>query len=466
MDTPSLFTAQPPRASGRESLAPFHQWWTARQAANHFEVVQAPLDELDGWYFDADTGNLAHESGRFFTVEGMEIKDVEDAGGAHWSQPIINQPEIGILGILIKRFDGVPHCLMQAKMEPGNINVLQLSPTVQATRSNYTRVHRGNAIHYLEYFAGPTRGRVLADALHSEQGTWFWHKHNRNMIVEITEDVPPHEDFHWLRLDQLGHLLRIDHLVNMDARSVLACLPLDAPDAPLRAGDEPFQVALRRSYTEDPNGGRHPLGEILSWFTDTKARSDWRTRLIPLDAVTNWSRTGGEIIDDQRERFRVMGVRVRAGNREVKRWAQPLLGPRRLGRAAFLAATFEGTLHLLVRARSEPGLLDMVELAPTVQVPAAGDVSRITGPEPFLHHVLAADPARVRFDAVLSEEGGRFHHAQTRYQVIELTAPPERTPEDFRWMTVSQLMELLHHGHYVNVEARSLLACVHSLVLA
>ena len=51
------------------------------------------------------------------------------------------------------------HCLMQAKMEPGNVNPLQLSPTVQATRSNYTQVHRGTGTRYLEYFVGPTAAR-------------------------------------------------------------------------------------------------------------------------------------------------------------------------------------------------------------------------------------------------------------------------------------------------------------------
>ena len=34
---------------------------------------------------------------------------------------------------------------MQAKVEPGNINSIQLSPTLQATRSNYTKAHGGIA---------------------------------------------------------------------------------------------------------------------------------------------------------------------------------------------------------------------------------------------------------------------------------------------------------------------------------
>ena len=32
---------------------------------------------------------------------------------------------------------------MQAKIEPGNINKIQLSPTIQATKSNFTQKHGG-----------------------------------------------------------------------------------------------------------------------------------------------------------------------------------------------------------------------------------------------------------------------------------------------------------------------------------
>ena len=53
------------------------------------------------------------------------------------------QNENGILGIIRKKFNNKYKYLLQAKLEPGNINHLQLSPTVQATESNYKRVHGG-----------------------------------------------------------------------------------------------------------------------------------------------------------------------------------------------------------------------------------------------------------------------------------------------------------------------------------
>ncbi|WP_158890359.1 NDP-hexose 2,3-dehydratase family protein [Amycolatopsis anabasis] len=436
------------------SIEEFHDWWAQRHAAGRFEVTQIPFDRLDTWQFEQRTGNLRHASGRFFTIEGLQVRD---GGVATRSQPIINQPEIGVLGIVVKEFDGVLHCLMQAKMEPGNVNTLQLSPTVQATRSNYTQVHRGSNTRYLEYFTGPERGTVLVDVLQSEQGAWFWRKRNRNIVVQVTGDVPVHEDFRWLTLAQIRELMRVDNLVNMDSRTVLSCMPFVDPES-IQPTDE-FTAALARSYGDAP--ALHTTGEILSWFTEAKTRCDWHARLIPLSGVANWSRDDHEIADDEQRDFRIIAVEVAAGNREVSRWTQPLLYPRGQGLAVFVARPIGGVLHLLVHARPEFGLLDSIEMAPTVQLQPGESESAA---HPFLKDVATGDLGRVRYDAVLSEEGGRFYHALTRYRIVEVGEEfPIEVPEDFCWMTVRQLMDLLRHGHYLNIEARSLLACVYSL---
>ncbi|MGI5288127.1 NDP-hexose 2,3-dehydratase family protein [Nonomuraea polychroma] len=449
LDAETQFTLS--ALAGDDPPAAFQDWWAERQRAGCFNVTRIPFAELDKWRFEPDGGNLAHESGRFFAVEGVRVRN----GEALWSRPIINQPEIGVLGILVREFDGVLHCLMQAKMEPGNVNTLQLSPTVQATRSNYTRVHRGANTRYLEYFR-EGRGQVLVDVLQSEQGAWFWHKSNRNMVVKVTEDVPEHEDFRWLTLHQIRALLKTDNLINMDARTVLSCMPFAHPRG-LRGNA--FTEALVRSYEHDPELALHPLDRILSWFIEAKTRCEWTARLIPLSQVEGWSKGADEITDDEQRDVRVITVRVEAANREVTRWTQPLLAPRGKGLAVFLARPIKGVLHLLVQARPEPGLLDVVEMAPTVQLmPHERDGG------PYLSDVLAARPEQVRYDAVLSEEGGRFYHAQTRYRVIEVGDDfPVEVPESFCWVTVRQLMSLLKHGHYLSIEARSLLACVHSL---
>jgi oxidase EvaA len=417
-------------------------WLDDRLKAHRFRVDRIPLHELRDWSFQPSTGNLAHTSGRFFTVEGVRAT-VDENPGEQWQQPIIVQPEVGILGILAKEFDGVLHFLMQAKMEPGNSNLLQLSPTVQATRSNYTKVHQGSDVRYLDYFTRPERGRVLADVLQSEHGTWFFRKANRNMLVEVTEDVPPDDDFCWLTLGQIGELLREDNVVNMDARTILGCV----------------------TTQHDESDPRNSDTDLLSWLTSERCRRLLRAELMPLRDVDGWVRTRDAIERTDGRYFRVVAASVQAGNREVTGWSQPLFEPVDQGVCAFLTHRFHGVPHVLASARVECGFVDTTELGPTVQCVSSNYRHLAPQERPlFLDLVLEAEPDRILYEAVHSEEGGRFLNAESRYLFVEAD---DRTaqldpPPGFCWMTPGQLTSLLRHSRYVNVQARTLLSCLNT----
>ena len=154
---------------GVTPFAEIMPWFWSRQQAHRYEIEQIPFAEMDRWHIEKDSGNLVHESGKFFSIEGIDVKTNYGSRTA-WRQPVINQPEIGILGIIAKKIGGILHFLMQVKMEPGNINRVQLSPTLQATRSNYTYVHQGRVPLYMDYFFDLKKHRVLVDSLQSEQG--------------------------------------------------------------------------------------------------------------------------------------------------------------------------------------------------------------------------------------------------------------------------------------------------------
>ncbi|MFE0253667.1 NDP-hexose 2,3-dehydratase family protein [Streptomyces sp. NPDC059010] len=438
--------------------AEFIDWFARCSAAAQCRVTRAPLTELRKWRFDAGTGNLAHESGAFFAVEGLRVR-TGYGPVREWSQPIINQPEIGILGMLVKEIDGVPHCLVQAKIEPGNHNRIQLSPTVQATRSNYTRIHQGRSTRYLEFFTQPGAGRTLVDVLQSEQGAWFLRKRNRNMVVQVAEDVPAAEGYHWLQLTELRRLLRIDGLVNMDTRTVLACLPADAFPAsrPVPVGDVAAALVLS-STGQGPS--LNDTGAVLRWFTGAKSRHELTAHRTPLNALPGWHSTPEQITHEDGRHFSIIGVTAQVGNREVAEWDQPLLSPKGRGIVAFVIKVIEGVAHLLVHARFQPGLMDGMEMGPTVQcVPE----NYPQGPPRFLDYVLTAPRERLLYSAVLAEEGGRFYHSQNSYLLVEADDDfPVAVPEDYCWLTAHQLTRLLRHGYYVNVEARSLLACLQS----
>ncbi|AYY12651.1 NDP-hexose 2,3-dehydratase [Actinobacteria bacterium YIM 96077] len=415
-------------------------WLAARRRACSARVRPIPFAQLDGWSFTTDTGNLKHDSGRFFSVEGLHVV----RPSTEWQQPIIVQPEIAILGILAKEFDETLHFLMQAKMEPGSPDLVQLSPTVQATHSNYTKAHGGSAVRYLEYFLNCDREQVLTDVLQSEHGAWFYHKRNRNMIVEVDGDVPVHDDFRWFTLGQLGALLHQDNVVNMDARTVLASAPVTYPE--------------RRALSSD--------NDVLSWFTEQRAGHDVRARRIPLRQAEGWFRGTHAIQHVDHKFFRVVAVAVeQADNREVSSWTQPLLEPVGPGIVGFAYRTFDGVPHVLVHARVEGGLLDTAELGPTVQCAPTNYAHLPTADHPlFLDVMLDAAPSRIRYAAVHSEEGGRFRNAESRYMIVETDeeTTPAKAPPGYHWITPGQLSWLAGHSHYVNVQARTLLAVLNT----
>ncbi|GAA0730844.1 NDP-hexose 2,3-dehydratase family protein [Dactylosporangium roseum] len=437
----------------------FLDWFAERSLATGCEVEWVGLDDLKEWRSDPVTGDLTHASGRFFAVEGLHVR-TSYGTVPEWSQPIIRQTEIGILGMLVKDVSGRLFGLVQAKAEPGNVNTIQVSPTVQATRSNYTQVHQGHRTKHLEHFTRSRERVTLVDVLQSEQGSWFYGKRNRNMVVRATRDVPEDDNHRWVPVEELRRLLRTDCLVNMDTRTVLACLPYSLPsDRPYPDGADVLSALVRSLL---PGGRtRHSLEELLSWLTEAKNRHELVTRRASLDGLAGWRRTPDTISHEDGRHFSIVGVRVRASEREIVTWDQPMLYPHGMGVVAFLAKVIDGVAHLLVHARFQAGLLDRVEMGPTVQC----NPSNHAGPQPlFLNEVLNAPADRILFDTVQAEEGGRFYRSENRYLIVDAGDDfPDEVPGEYCWVTAGQVTSLLKHGYYVNIEARSLIACVQSL---
>lgn len=455
-----------------QSLEEFRNWFDLKKKSGRFEVEQIPFSELDQWSFTEHNEKIVHQSGKFYSIEGIRIKT--DYGKVPtWDQPIINQPEIGILGILTKVFNGTRYFLMQAKMEPGNINILQLSPTVQATRSNFSKVHKGKQPAYLEYFIDRSRSKFLIDQLQTEQGAKFIEKRNRNIIIEVEEDVKVLEDFCWLTLSDIKKLLSIDNIVNMDSRSVLSTIPLvDEPvikmirdsssekEGPIIINShvfKDFRKDLLLSVCNEDKAYRNK-DELISWYTEQKVRYTVETESIPLQEMKSWKITDKDINNSDRF-FTVIAVKVRADTREVTGWTQPLIKEKNIGLLGFLAKKIDGILHFLVQAKVEPGNRDIIELSPTV---ACSNIEAVKAsdnrPDFFDYFISGSGKAKVHYDTLQSEEGGRFYKFQNRNMIVEVPEELQIEIEDnYMWMTINQIMDFIKHSMF-SIESRSLIS--------
>ena len=196
-------------------------WIAERNKTVSVEIHKVPPEENGFWFYDQNEGCIRNQNRSFFAITGYR----QTAGNAVISQPIILQEEIGYLGIICQEIGGVMHFLMQAKIEPGNVNKIQLSPTIQATKSNFTQKHGGKTPPYLEYFLDAEKYEVVVDQIQSEQSSRFYKKRNRNIIIRVDEEIPVLPSHKWMTLGQIKHLMRQDNLVNMDTRTVLSCIP-------------------------------------------------------------------------------------------------------------------------------------------------------------------------------------------------------------------------------------------------
>lgn len=428
------------------------RWIRYQNAKTIVNVDRIPLLSLVDWLFDKQ-GNLCHKSGKFFSIEGLSVK-TNYGNISEWQQPIINQPEIGFLGIITKEIDGVLSFLMQAKVEPGNINNVQLSPTLQATKSNYSQVHGGKKPLYLEYFQNATKKQILIDQLQSEQGARFYKKRNRNIIIKVDEDIPIFDNFIWLTLGQIKQLAQYDNVVNMDTRTVISGIPLIYNNDICKDRDS---IGLNIIKSGSP---KNSITEILSWMTSLKCKFELDVKLISLKKVQNWNISNDEISHIDNKYFKIIGANVTINNREVKSWTQPLVQPIHKGLTAFIIKKIGDVYHFLVQGKVEIGNFDIVEMAPSVQ--CITDSYEGKNSQPFVDYVLNVAKKQILIDTMQSEEGGRFFQEQNRNMIIEAddSFPENDIPENYIWITYEQLVTFLNFNNYLNIQARSLLSLI------
>ncbi|RZD43962.1 MAG: response regulator receiver protein [Thaumarchaeota archaeon] len=204
------------------------EWFNKKREESDMIVEEIGVKDLEKWNIDEKTGNLSHNSKGFFEIIGIKVSNTFDreVGKEGWTQPMIAKNPGGILGILMKKINGTPHYLLQAKAEPGNIGKLQLSPTLQATTSNLLKAHGGKRPLFAEYFDETNNPKIIYAKWQSEDGGRFHLKSNYNMIVEIDEnkelDIPDY--FIWITLYQIKQLIKIENFVGPHVRGIISYL--------------------------------------------------------------------------------------------------------------------------------------------------------------------------------------------------------------------------------------------------
>ncbi len=439
--------------SGQEayhSTDSLHNWLKERKDSLTMFLKKISLETCAPWFYDGTDGCIRNQTGSFFKICG--IRQYQH-GKVVLEQPIIEQSEIGFLGIICCKINGIWHYLMQAKIEPGNVNVVQLSPTLQATKSNFTRKHGGNKPLFLEYFMNMKPESIIVDQIQSEQSSRFLKKRNRNVILMVDQILEEPDTHRWMTLVQIKEMMHYDNLVNMDTRTVLSCIPYVLMG---QEGDVPFKDKPY-FYKTAWNMNRKTIAELYYNINNYKMFQENVLEKVPLYKLKGWSMQDDEFRAEFPYSFRIIFCDINIEGREVTHWKQPLFAAN--GKALFglFCCDDEGILKFLVKLRPEVGCFDSVEIGPSVQRESFASEQKDMVEVLFLKQL--AERKDVLADTILSEEGGRFYQEENRNVILYIEKEKlEELPQDYVWSDYGTLNILTQVNNCLNIQLRNLLS--------
>ena len=278
------------------------------------------------------------------------------------------------------------------------------------------------------------------------------------MIIQVDEDIEVLPNFRWMTLYQIKNLMKIDNLVNMDTRTVLSCIPffnVENDELQQQYLDMIRDQSLVQSIRGEKNNNVIP--QIYNYINTYKMYNEAEYRLVPLYSLKTWHMKEGEFVCTNPYSFKVVFCNIEMDGREVKKWTQPLFEATGIATFGLITCVDHGMKKFLVKAISEVGCLDQIEIGPSIQRECIH--SKENDSVDCLFDCHLKEGKGILFDTLLSEEGGRFYCEQNRNVVIEI-APDEleTLPEGYFWVDYKTLNTLVQVNNCLNIQLRNLLS--------
>ncbi len=419
-----------------QELKKIYNWLKNQKKKQKIIVKQKDFSQLKLWKYKPK--KIFHTSKKFFSIIGVRVTS-NFYKHKTWDQPIIYQNGSGILGILRRNISGQPEYLMKANVEPGNINKLQISPTVQATKSNYTRVHGGKKIKYLSNFL--KFKKYLVNIKQTEQGFNYLLKKNKNILIQSNSKIKASDRYRWIKRDNLISMIKKKNILNMDTLSVFSC-------------------SIKKDNFDKPLVN---LSEINLWLKRMNRKYHIKIKKINLIDMKNWVFTKRKISHNKKSYFSIIGISVLAKSREVSFWSQPIIQHRSTHFAGFITKKINSTVHYLVKFIVEPGYKSgsITCSVKTSNIRNYKNNKNLALKSKLLlkKYFFNNRNCSIKYDSIQSHEGGRFYKSQIRYMVVEISDKDTiKVDENFKWISQNQMISLIKKG-LLDIEARLCFAC-------
>ena len=404
-----------------------NKWINNQKIKNKMSISKINIMDILNWKIDSK--KIYNKNKSFFSIIPFKFTDSQKTT---WFQPLIIQKEVGILGILKKRYRSLDYYLLQAKVEPGNINGIQLSPTVQATKSNYLRKHGGKKTNYLDFFIKKKNLNIVSNLKLSEQGSRYLDKSNKNILIDVKNTkIKKIQNFIWVTKKNLNYLLNKKNLLNMDTISVLSS-------------------SIKKNNIDNPIN-KNLI--ILNNLTKFKKRFTIKKKIISFGDLYNWKISKNKISDIKSKFFSIIFLKIKTNSREVSEWFQPIISDHYISFNGFLVRSINETMHYLLQYTLEPGFT-FPKYTSTVSIKNYNSKNNNTKINFF--NFFKKNNKIINF--INSDEGGRFYKNETHNSICVLN-PKENLSlkKNFIWASHNQVINLINKN-LLSIEARNLFA--------
>src|SRR5690606_19144888 len=156
--------------SGINSLNDIILFITNLKCTYELDVKQIPLSALKGWVIEDRA--IRHVDHKYFEIIAADI-EIDNREVVHWSQPMVKPAQEGICAFVCKSIGGIIHFAVQAKLECGNFDIIELAPTVQCLTGSYDNPKSREVLPFLDYVLNVNKDKVIFDTYQSEEGGRF-----------------------------------------------------------------------------------------------------------------------------------------------------------------------------------------------------------------------------------------------------------------------------------------------------
>jgi len=202
------------------------------------------------------------------------------------------------------------------------------------------------------------------------------------------------------------------------------------------------------------------IEDVLRWLQDIKDNLPATVSEINLNEVNDgWGLNSetGTLEHNTGGFFKVIGVKTETNIRESgKGWNQPMVDQ---GTEASVVGLIKKDNLYLVEAKFEPGNYDRVLLSPTLQVTYDNLNKLHSGRKPLFAEYFDGEDIKgvIKFEHWYPEDGGRFYKKRVKNMLVETNDKIE-IPDNFIWLNMYQLKELLKLDNIMNPHLRSIIS--------